>query len=321
MLVDHIYTPLAPYGPITLYAQWYNVVNFDLNYNSQFATSSKYILGTSLGTLPKPTRDNYTFIGWNTIQNSTGVTVGASYTPNTNIISPLTLYAKWIKNTITYIVDNVILSDTTTYISGSGIGVLGRPSKTNYTFAGWYTQQNSMVSDNYLPLPPYGPISFYAKWDADAVCLLKNTPILTNNKKYVNIQDLRAGDYIQSVMYDKQQKIKRVVHNTHRFNELNPLNIPYKIPKHFINNLPIEDIYISGLHALIFIKDRVIDLVSVNSMKDFHPVDMEELRTLGYIDDNDEIEYYNIELEESDGMFVGGIPVETLSLRNFISCL
>ena len=150
-----------------------------------------------------------------------------------------------------------------------------------------------------------------------STCLLKNTPILTNNKKYINIQDLCVGDYIQSVMYDKQQKIKRVVHNTHKFNELNPNNLPYKIPRNFINNRPIEDIYISGLHALIFIKNRELNLIQVNNMDDIYPVSIDELKSQGFINVNNEIEYYNIELEESDGMFVGGIPVETLSLRNY----
>lgn len=50
--------------------------------------------GQSIGTLPEPTRENYTFIGWYT-SISSGIKVTSSYVPG----SDMTIYAKWIPNT------------------------------------------------------------------------------------------------------------------------------------------------------------------------------------------------------------------------------
>ena len=156
------------------------------------------------------------------------------------------------------------------------------------------------------------------------ICLLKNTPVLITNNKYVNIQDLQVRDVIQAPISNKQHKIKRVLHNTHNYYHLNPYNVPYKIPKHFFTSLcgvktPIQDIFISGFHALLFSdKDTQYKMLDANQIQEFSQVPIEELKELGYVNDNNEIDYYNIELEEVDGMIVGGVPVETMGLKQLI---
>ena len=150
------------------------------------------------------------------------------------------------------------------------------------------------------------------------ICLLINTPVLTSLNKYINIQDLKIGDFIYAPISNTQHKIKRCIKNTHNYYHLNPYNVPYKIPKHFFTSqqIPTENIYISGFHSLIFFYNNVIKLLDVNQVQEFLQVDILELKSLGYVNDSDEIEYYNIELEEVDGMVVGGIPVETIGLKN-----
>ena len=155
------------------------------------------------------------------------------------------------------------------------------------------------------------------------ICLLKNTPVLVNSNKYVNIQNLQVGDVIQAPISNKQHKIKRVLHNTHYYYHLNPYNVPYKIPKHFFTSqygvkTPTQDIYISGFHALLFSSNnskQKVKMLDANQIQEFSQVSIEELKELGYVNDNDEVEYYNIELEEVDGMIVGGVPVETMGLK------
>ena len=56
-------------------------------------------------------------------------------------------------------------------------------------------------------------------------------------------------------------------------------------------------------------------MVDANQIQEFHPVDISELKELGYVNDKDELEYFNIELDEIYGMFVGGVPVETMGLK------
>ena len=153
------------------------------------------------------------------------------------------------------------------------------------------------------------------------ICLLKNTPVLITNNKYVNIQDLEVDDVIQAPISNKQHKIKRILHNTHNYHHLNPYNVPYKIPKHFFTSLyevktPTQDIYISGFHALLFsANDNQYKMLDANQIQEFSQVPIKELKELGYVNDNDEIDYYNIELDDVDGMIVGGVPVETVGLK------
>ena len=149
------------------------------------------------------------------------------------------------------------------------------------------------------------------------ICLLINTPVLTSLNKYINIQDLNIGDFIYAPISNEQRKIKRVIKNTHNYYHLNPYNVPYKIPKYFFTSqqIPTENIYISGFHSLIFFYNDMIKLLDVNQVQEFLPVDITELKNLGYVNDSNEIEYYNIELEEVDEMIVGGIPVETMGLK------
>ena len=153
------------------------------------------------------------------------------------------------------------------------------------------------------------------------ICLLKNTPVLITNNKYVSIQDLQVGDVIQAPISNKQHKIKRVLHNTHNYYHLNPYNVPYKIPKYFFTSeygvkTPTQHIYISGFHALLFSNNNnQYKMLDANQIQEFSQVSIEELKELGYVNDNDEIDYYNIELDDVDGMIVGGVPVETMGLN------
>ncbi|MCI6265757.1 MAG: InlB B-repeat-containing protein, partial [Erysipelotrichaceae bacterium] len=106
-----------PTATITLYAQW----------------TSK---STTLSTISKP---GYT-CKWNTKSDGSGTdySSGATYTPTANI----TLYAKCTANTYTVKFDanggstSQILK-TVTY--GSSYGTLPTPTRTDYTFNGWYT--------------------------------------------------------------------------------------------------------------------------------------------------------------------------------------
>lgn len=88
----------------------------------------------------------YTFGGWNTNSSGTGTnySAGASYTPT----AAITLYAKWSSST------------TTTAIT------LPTPTRTGYTFAGWYTAASggTLAGAAGASYKPSSAITLYAQW-------------------------------------------------------------------------------------------------------------------------------------------------------------
>jgi hypothetical protein len=134
---------------------------------------------------------------------------------------------------------------------------------------------------------------------------------------YKKIQDLREGDSIIGAGSNTPKKIKQVVITSHKYTDIDPNNVPYKIPADFYaKNIPVQDIYISGTHAIAFSNSKKETiLISVIYADTFVPATVDELAAFGY----PEITYYNIELDEPDGMYAGGVPVETLGLRKSLN--
>ncbi len=158
-------------GTVRLYAKWAGntyTVNFDKNATSATAGTTMSLTktyGTNL-TLPKtgsgaPTRTGYTFKGWATTAGATAAayTTTLSTDLTTTEGSSVTLYAVWAANTYTHYVypnggsffdpsSQVTISGNnhcgtsveydakySTSFNGNG---LPTPSRTGYTFAGWF---------------------------------------------------------------------------------------------------------------------------------------------------------------------------------------
>ena len=106
------------------------------------APSSQYKVNSKTLTLSstKPTRSGYTFLGWSTSSSATSATysAGGSFTANSNT----TLYAVWSPTTYTvsFNANGGSVSPTSKTVSkGSTYGTLPTPTRTGYTFTGWYT--------------------------------------------------------------------------------------------------------------------------------------------------------------------------------------
>ncbi|MEY2850322.1 MAG: hypothetical protein RJA96_193 [Actinomycetota bacterium] len=101
---------------VTILAKYtitYNANGGFLTSNST-ATTVDYVVGDPALTLPTPTRANYTFIGWYTLQTN-GVQVTGAYTPTANV----TLWARWIQNSLYGMGTNTKVLTITTL---SGVG-------------------------------------------------------------------------------------------------------------------------------------------------------------------------------------------------------
>ena len=114
---------------------------------TQYNSGASVTVKTNSGNLA---RTGYTFGGWNT--NSTGT--GTNYTAGSGtfkITGNTTLYAKWTANTydITLSAPNSSISSQdiqATYNSSSITGTITNPTKTGYTFKGWYSGENGTGS-------------------------------------------------------------------------------------------------------------------------------------------------------------------------------
>jgi len=129
-----------------------------------------------------PTRNGYTFLGWNTQAdgNGTAYAAGATYTHDQDG-GTVTLYAQWTpwKHVLHYnknvptsstsqTVSNMPVDQTKTFGQFMTISNLV-PTRKGYTFAGWYTQSNGTGTkydpgSNYAADQNGGIVNLYAKW-------------------------------------------------------------------------------------------------------------------------------------------------------------
>ncbi|NPV02572.1 MAG: hypothetical protein HPY53_14450, partial [Brevinematales bacterium] len=154
---------------ITVYAKW-NSYSYTVTYNSdggnivtpQTVTSP----ATTVGVLPTvPTKTGYIFGGWYTALNGDGTEFTAATTVETNI----TVYAKWnsYSYTVTYNSDggNIVTPQTVTS-PATTVGVLPTvPTKTGYSFGGWYTALNGGGTEFTAATTVETNITVYAKWN------------------------------------------------------------------------------------------------------------------------------------------------------------
>ena len=162
----------------TLYARWTArqiTVNYDANGGSVSPTYKNVTYGSSYGTLAKPIRTGYTFAGWYTSRTG-GSLVSSSTKVTTNTTH--TIYAHWNTNSysVTYDANGGTVSPTSKSITyGSTYGTLPTPSRTGYTFLGWYTSRTNgtqVISSTTVTTASNHTI--YAHWRANTYTVTYN---------------------------------------------------------------------------------------------------------------------------------------------------
>ena len=106
-------------------------------------TSKNITYGGTYGDLESPERDGYTFTGWYTAANG-----GTQITKDTKVevTSDQTIYAHWTANSyaVTFNADGgTVTANTKTVTFGNAYGELPTPTRSGYTFAGWWTAVDS----------------------------------------------------------------------------------------------------------------------------------------------------------------------------------
>ena len=156
-------------GNLTLYAKW-TPVSYTISYNLNGGTNpsnaaTSYTYETAV-TLPTPTRTGYTFDGWYTNSSFTGTAYTSIAITSTG---NKTFYAKW--SLTTYTISYVLNGGSnpsnakTSYTYTTATFNLPTPTRTGYTFDGWYTSSSFSGSPVYsMGKGSYGNKTFYAKW-------------------------------------------------------------------------------------------------------------------------------------------------------------
>ena len=160
---------------ISLIAEWEAntyTVTFNPKGGSVSPTSKDVTYNATYGDLPTPTRTGYTFNGWFT-EETNGTQVTSSTT--VQIIADQTLYAHWTAKTYTVNLNIQGGTGGTTQVTAtfdSAMPSATAPTKTGYTFAGYYTEENGggtkyynadMSSANTWDIDT-NPSTLYAKW-------------------------------------------------------------------------------------------------------------------------------------------------------------
>ncbi len=115
------------------------------------------------GALPTPDKTGFTFGGWWTGDNGTGTQVLAD--TFVKITEAQTLYAKWDINSYTVTFNSndgsAVASQNVNY--NSTATAPAAPTKTGYTFGGWYSDSDLATAFNFAT-PITADITLYAKW-------------------------------------------------------------------------------------------------------------------------------------------------------------
>lgn len=142
-------------------------------------TSTTKTHGSTLGTLPTPTRAadaqyTYTFKGW-----FTAATGGTQISESTTVTENVTYYAQWTATLRSYTATfngnggDTPSPSTITKTYDSELGTLPTCSRTGYTFLGWYTASSGGTKIS-STTKITGTVTYYAQWSINSYTLTYN---------------------------------------------------------------------------------------------------------------------------------------------------
>lgn len=151
-------------------------VTWNPNGGSVSPTSTTKTHGSTLGTLPTPTRAadaqyTYTFKGW-----FTAATGGTQISASTTVTGNVTYYAQWTATLRSYTATfngnggGTPSPSTITKTYGSELGTLPTCSRTGYTFLGWYTASSGGTKIS-STTKITSTVTYYAQWSINSYTL------------------------------------------------------------------------------------------------------------------------------------------------------
>ncbi|MBU1142882.1 MAG: InlB B-repeat-containing protein, partial [Firmicutes bacterium] len=142
-------------------------ISFEENGGTEVEDITVSTSSTSIS-FPEPTREGYTFDGWYLDDALTQPFTIASLLTNTT----LTLYARWTSVastiTITFEPNGGSAVAAISGVAGSSVTAPTNPTKTGFTFDGWYSDIALTTAYTFTTMPESN-ITLYAKWTEDIV--------------------------------------------------------------------------------------------------------------------------------------------------------
>ena len=191
---------------ITVYPKWSLNPTFTVTFDSQGANTAadpsiKEVVApaTKIDSLPTdPVKEDSIFAGWFTGENGTG----DEFTADTVVSEDITVYAKWLYNyTVRFDSQNpttpadptskTVLSPATTVVS-----LPTSPTKTGYTFGGWYTGTNGSGTQFTENTTVTSSRTVYAKWTPNTY------QIIYKDKGGSAFSGVHANPHPQTYTYD-----------------------------------------------------------------------------------------------------------------------
>ena len=150
---------------ITLYAKW-DLPDYTVTFDSKGGSEVKAVKVKKGGTItlpPDPTKTDFVFAGWFTDDN----TFKNQFDAKTVITANLTLYAKWDVPEYTVTFDSKGGSEVKAVKvkKGGTITLPANPTKADFVFAGWFTDDNTFKNQFDATTPITANLTLYAKWD------------------------------------------------------------------------------------------------------------------------------------------------------------
>ncbi len=193
-------------GNKTYYAHW-TANKYLVTFDNQSATSPgtasiNATYGSTMPSITPPTRKGYTFGGYFSSTNGSGTQYyyasGSGYR-TCYLTSPITLYAKWTVKKPTITLDNqgatTAGTETVEATYGADLQTITVPTKTGYTFGGYYTGTNGSGTQYYFA-DGTGVMrsdfevatTLYAKWTVNTYTVtLNQQSATTDGTKSVNV--------------------------------------------------------------------------------------------------------------------------------------
>ncbi len=152
-------------GNATYYAHW-SINQFEVKFINGSIVVSTYTrsLGQQIGTFPTVTKTNYTLDGWYTDPQA-----GTRVYTTTTVTGNATYYAHWnpAQYTITFDSQGGTACSSISRYYDEQVGSLPSPTKTGYTFSGWYTGTNGSGTKIESTTKVTGNAKYYAKWSVN----------------------------------------------------------------------------------------------------------------------------------------------------------
>ena len=175
---------------ISLQATWsankYTVA-FDKQNGTGGSTSAAVTFNSAMPAITVPTRTGYTFGGYYTAKNGGGTqyyTSSGASAKNWNIAANTTLYAKWTAKTYTVTFDKQNGTGGSASVTATFNGAMPAitvPTRTGYTFGGYYTAKNGGGTQYYTASGASAKnwnitanTTLYAKWTANTYTITYN---------------------------------------------------------------------------------------------------------------------------------------------------